>query len=364
MENKSVLFILQNLEGGGAEKVFVHIANGFSLNGFDVEILLGENSGDYFHLLDPLVKISILNAKTFVDYIYKLPSFFRRNTYSYVFTASDYISAATIIAKFILKSDFQSIVTLHYHLPYELSVLPTLNRKWLTWINRNILIKASKIIAVSNGVNEGFRKVTKKSGKYPITIFNPVIDHTMYKFAEEAIDNGFTIHPFIITVGALIEQKNQLLLLQAFKKFSDNFANVDLVILGAGPKEEELKEFVVNNNLASKVHFLGFQKNPFKFIKKASLFVLSSDCEGLGNVIIEALGLGINVVSTDCPSGPREILEDEKYGWLAKVNDSDDLVLKIEQALNNPKPSLLLQGRANDFLISNIVSEYLHLLET
>lgn len=364
MGNKSVLFILQNLEGGGAEKVFVHIANGFSLNGIDVEILLGENSGDYFHLLQPQIKITILNAKTFFDYNYKLPSLFKKNNYAYVFTASDYISAATIIAKFIVKAHFQSIVTLHYHLPYQLSVLPTLNRKWLTWINRNILIKASKIIAVSNGVNEGFRKVTKKSGHYPITIYNPVIDHSMHMLAEETLDGDFTINPFIITVGALIEQKNQILLLQTFKKLSDKFVNVDLVILGTGPKEDELKKFVINNNLASKVHFLGFQKNPFKFIKKASLFVLSSDCEGLGNVIIEALGLGINVVSTDCPTGPREILENEKYGWLAKVNDSDDLALKIENALNNPKPSSLLQGRANDFIISNIVSEYLQLIET
>ena len=124
MRNKTVLFILQNLEGGGAEKVFVHIANGFASNGIDVEILLGENTGDYFNFLDSRIKISILNARTFVDYNYKLSSFFRRKCYTFVFTASDYISAASVIAKFIIGADFEIIVTLHYYLPYQLSILP------------------------------------------------------------------------------------------------------------------------------------------------------------------------------------------------------------------------------------------------
>ncbi len=361
MKNKSVLFIIEDLCEGGAEKVFVHIANGFSKNGYDVEILLGKNQGDFFNLLNPEIKISILNAWTFFDLNYKLPFFFRKNFYTYVFTASDYISAATIIAKFITKSQFQTIVTLHYDLPFQLSILPFLNRKWLAWINSAILTKASKIVAVSDGVNKGFRKVTKKTGQYPITIYNPVIDPTIYELGDEAIDDKFTDRPFIITVGRLCEQKNQLLLLESFKKISGKFTSFNLLILGTGPREEELKKFVSENKIASKVHFLGFQQNPFRYIKKAKLFVLSSHYEGLGNVIIEALGLGINVVSTDCPSGPGEILQQGKFGWLSKINDIDDLALKMEVALLNPKPSSLLQGRATDFLVHNIVDEYLNI---
>ena len=359
MKHKKVLFILQNLEGGGAEKVFVHIANGFASNGFDVEILLGENTGDYFTFLNADIKISFLKARTFVDYLVKLPVFFKDKSYSSVFTASDYISAATIMAKRIVRGRFQTIVTLHYHLPYQLSVLSPLNRKWLLWLNSNILTRANKIVAVSNGVNIGFREVTKKTGYYPITIYNPVIDDSIFEFANESIEDVFSDRPFIITVGALIEQKNQLLLLEAFKKFSEKFTNFDLLILGTGPKEIALKKFVDDNKLTAKVYFVGFQKNPFKYIKKAQLFVLSSDCEGLGNVIIEALGLGINVVSTDCPSGPREIVEDGKYGWLAKVNDSDDLAIKMQHALLYPKPTSLLQTRGNHFLISNSIAQYL-----
>ena len=361
MINKSVLFIIEDLCEGGAEKVFVHIANGFSKSGFNVEILLGKNKGDFFDLLDPEIKVSVLNAWTFFGLNYKLPIFFRKNSYTYVFTASDYISAATIIAKFITRAQFQTIVTLHYDLPFQLSILPFLNRKWLVWLNSAILTKATKIVAVSNGVNEGFRKVTKKKGPYPVTIYNPVIDQSVFELANQPIENKFTQHPFIITVGRLCEQKNQLLLLNAFKKNSDKFPELNLLILGTGPDEEDLKSFVNKNELASKVHFLGFKKNPFKYIQKAKLFVLSSKYEGLGNVIIEALSLGINVVSTNCPSGPGEILDQGKFGWLSKINDYHDLALKIDMALTDPKPPTLLQLRAKDFLVNNKVAEYIKL---
>ena len=360
--NKSVLFIIEDLCEGGAEKVFIHIANGFSNNGFEVEILLGRNKGDFFSLLNPKIKLSVLNARSFFDLNCKLPLFFLKTAYTHVFTASDYISAATVIAKFLTNAHFETIVTLHYDLPYQLSILPSENRKWLVWLNKNFLAKASKIVAVSKGVNEGFRNITKLKGPYPITIYNPVIDQLVYKLAEEFIENKFSEQPFIITVGRLCEQKNQILLLNAFKIVSEKFPKINLLVLGTGPDKNDLIKFINDNELTTKVHLLGFQNNPFKYIQRAKLFVLSSKYEGLGNVIIEALALGINVVSTNCPSGPAEILDQGRFGWLSDVDDYQDLALKIDIALSNPKPSELLKLRAKNFLVNNKVAEYIKLI--
>lgn len=133
----------------------------FFISGYDVEILLGRKKGDFFDLLNPKIQISVIIGWTFFDLNYKLPIFFWKIFYTHIFTASDYISAVTIIANYLTKAHFQTIVTLHYDLSFQLSIIPFENRKWLIWLNRTFLTKATKIVAVSDGVNDGLRKVTK-----------------------------------------------------------------------------------------------------------------------------------------------------------------------------------------------------------
>ena len=363
MNKTKVLFILNDLGGGGAEKVFVHIANGFESKGLATEMLLAENRGVYFDIVSPTIPLHILGAKSFLDILRKLPTFLKGKNYTHVFTAFDYISAATIITNKRLKQKLVTIATLHYNLPYQLSILPRVNRVWLKYLNKYIIANADKLVCVSNGVGEGFKQVVGIKDLLIKTIYNPVVESSLYKQANEDIEDNYKRIEYLITIGRLNKQKNQKNLLQAFQLVLQKNPNLHLLILGAGPKEFELKDICNGLAIRENVHFLGFQPNPFKYLARAKLFVLSSDYEGLGNVIIEALALGINVVSTDCPSGPREILNNEKYGWLSEMKNPDDLAAKINWALEHPKPPSFLKERSKFFEKDLIVKEYLNILK-
>lgn len=167
--------------------------------------------------------------------------------------------------------------------------------------------------------------------------------------------------PVLIHAARLIEQKNQQLLLRAFAKVR-NKTSCRLLILGEGPLEESLKETARLLGIIDDVDFLGWRDNIFNFMHKAVAFVLTSNYEGLPSVLIQAMACGCPVVSTDCPSGPREILKDGKYGFLVPMNDEETLSKCILNILNDNNLgnnlSLLGKKRSKDFGIEIIAEEY------
>jgi glycosyltransferase involved in cell wall biosynthesis len=365
MKNKKVLIILNDLSGGGAERIFVNIANDFVGAGVEVEFLLGRKIGVYFDILQKQIPVHELNAFNLYQYTKKLSRFLRNKEYTHIFTASDYITVATILAKKRLKFSAVIIATLHYNLPYQLSILPLPQKIWLKFLNRYFIPRADEIVAVSKGVADGFEKnLRRKKRKTVKVIYNPVFDDSIYQKAVEPLQDDFLDQDKItlINIGRLEIQKNHALLVDAFRLLSPNYDNLQLLILGQGSLENGLKKQVEEAGLNKKIHFLGFRQNPFSYLAKSDLFVLSSSYEGLPTVLIEALALGINVVSTDCPSGPDEILEYGKYGWLARNNDATFLAEAIEKGLANKKEASFLQKRALLFHKSNIIPQYLNLI--
>ena len=155
--------------------------------------------------------------------------------------------------------------------------------------------------------------------------------------------------------------KNQELIIRAYNKIK-NRSNTKLLILGQGEKKEELQTLANNLGIGDDVIFLGWRKNPFNIISQCDLFVLSSDWEGLPLVIIEAMSFGIPVISTDCPSGPREILENGKYGVLVKPKDEDKLADAISKLLSDrqlrSELSELGKRRANEFSLKKMLDNY------
>ena len=364
MTKKKILFILQNFEGGGAERVFIHIANGFYEQGYEVSFLLGNKTGVYFDLVNPDIRILELKAKSLFSYLLKLPTIFKRNNYSHIFTASDNISIAAVIIKKFTRVKPVIICTLHYNLHFMLSLLPWANRQWVRLSNKYFITHADKLVAVSMGVAEGFKKGTCKQVVQLQTIYNPVFDEEIYVKAtkpvtEDLFNSG---KKTLLTVGRLSKQKNQQCLLKAFSKLVQTDKNIQLIILGIGPLERELKKLTADLDLMDSVHFLGFKQNPFNYIQRSDLFVLSSLFEGLPTVIIESMALGINVVSTNCFSGPAEILGEGKLGWLCSVNDADDLAEKIIKALEKPKQREELINAAQQYNTKNIIRHYMDIV--
>ena len=363
MSEKKILFIIQDLDYGGAEKVFISLANGFAKEGHSVCMLLGKRTGVYFDLVDDAVVIEDIDAITLLDYCRKLPGFLKNKEFTHVFTAFDYISVAVYLIKKWKRYNFKFIATLHYDLPYQLSIIPKVNKMWLSWINKTFIAKADKLIAVSKGVGRGFEKVVGKQMDNLQTIYNPVFSDAIFSYSAEPLKEPLKGKKNIIFIGRLVEQKAPLFLLKAFCLVQKELPDVHLYIVADGPLRAEMEECLIKNKLTPFVHLVGFDPNPYKYLAKGNLLVLSSLYEGLGNVIIEALALGINVVSTDCPSGPGEILDNGKYGWLSPINDTKKLSHNIIEALENPMNSNILQTRAGMFRESVIVKEYLTVLE-
>jgi len=365
MKNKKVLIILNDLSGGGAERIFVNIANDFTDTGLETELLLGKKQGVYFDALKGKIPVHELKAVSLFQYVKRLPAFLKNTDYTHIFTASDYISVATVIAKKKIKLPAKIIATLHYNLPYQLSILPLPQRAWIKYLNRQYISKADEIVAVSNGVKDGFRKtVGDDKSNHLKTIYNPVFDDSLYKKGREEIEEDYFEKgkTTLINVARLEGQKNQQLLINAFQIAFRQNNNLQLLIIGTGSLEKELRNQIDELGLQDKIYLLGFKQNPFAYIAKSDLFVLSSSYEGLPTVIIEALASGVNVVSTDCPSGPDEILEHGKYGWLAENNNAGSLAASIEKALLNKYNPGFLQERAILFHKKNIIPQYLGLI--
>ena len=361
-----VLFILQDFARGGAERVFVNIANALSDKGINVKFIVGKKTGTYIEFLNKSIEITEINTNNLAQALKTLPKILVEEDCSHIFTASDKFSIAAVIIKKMYNLKGKVIPTLHYDLPYQISILPILNRIYLTLTNRFIISKADTIVAVSNGVAEGFQKVAKRNIEQLITIYNPVFNDGIFNASLENLDEKlfYNNNKTLISIGKLTNTpKNQELLIKAFYILNKTHNNLQLIFLGEGEDKDAFIELTKELGIKENVHFLGFKTNPYKYIVHSNLLVLSSDTEGFGNVIVEALALGVNVVSTDCPSGPKEILENGKYGFLSPVNDPIKLAEAIEKALNIPIDGNFLKSYAQKFSSLNIIEKYFSLLK-
>ena len=361
---RRILFILDNLEGGGAERVFVNIANGFVENGIRVEMLLGRKQGVYLELLHPSIHVTEVGSTHFIGYLRHFRRVFKKSSYSHIFTASHYVSAAAIIVKKSAQITAKIYQTHHYSHPAK---------RELRYLKGDLLLKtlyyvtapfADKIIAVSNGSLEWLRRFSHRELPQALVIYNPVFDDIIFSHAKEEVDFPVDIEAktILLNVGRLTEQKDQLTLLKAFNIYRTENPNSILFILGIGPLKNELQAFIDQHQLQGHVRLEGFHTNPFKWMSKCDLFILSSKYEGFGNVIVEAMALGKTVVSTDCPSGPAEILNSEKLGYLCPTQDPVSMAATISKALKSPLDETILRRSAMKYSVTNIIKQYIDIL--
>lgn len=361
---KKVLFILNDLRGGGAERVFVNIANGFFQNDIPVAFLVGEKEGVYIDLLNPAIPITETGSSTFYRYLKTFPAIFKKQQYTHIFTASDYASAAAILTKKIIGISAKIVVTHHYNLPA--------NRTFKHWkgdlvaklIHHFIFPGADKIIAVSKGSLAWLRKHSNNKLSQAVSIYNPVFDESIYQPANEKINYPIDINGKIILVnaGRLEEQKDQLTLLKAFSILKKATPSFVLFILGDGPLRPQLESYIDQHHLHKDVFLMGFDPNPYKWMAGCQVFVSSSISEGFGNVLVEAMALGKTVVSTNCPSGPSEILQNGALGYLCPVQDPPAMATTILNAVNSPLDPAVLKEASRQYTIPAIVKKYIKIL--
>ena len=196
------------------------------------------------------------------------------------------------------------------------------------------------------------------------TIYNPVVSADLHRKAREPLDHPWLNGrgpPVVLAIGRLHKQKDFATLLAAFAVVLRQ-RTARLIVLGRGPLLASLRSLAHKLRIAKHVEFPGFVENPYAFLARASLFVLSSRHEGLANVLIEAMACGCPVVSTNCPFGPDEILEGGRWGELVPVGNPEALAGAMARALDNPPRRHGLRDRTSFFSIEKAVVRYEELL--
>jgi glycosyltransferase involved in cell wall biosynthesis len=223
--------------------------------------------------------------------------------------------------------------------------------------------RADAVVAVSKGVADELAALGEVPREKVHVIHNPIDSGRIIRQAEAQPEHPWFQPgqpPVLLAAGRLHPQKDYPTLLRAFASLR-KARKLRLAILGEGRERPRLEQLIGDLGIGEDVRLLGFQQNPFAFMARAAVFVLSSAWEGLGNVLIEALACGCPVVSTDCPHGPSEILEKGRYGALVPVGDPQELAHAIVAALERPADARAGVERARAFDIQNIAEQYVQL---
>ena len=229
---------------------------------------------------------------------------------------------------------------------------------------RRIFADATHFIGVSRGTSDSLETVTRVPSNRITTIYNPAVTPHLFVKMQESPCHPWLLYdgtPVVLAVGQLAPRKDYPTLIKAFARVVSR-RPCRLIILGEGSKRTEIEELVKKYDLTDRVSLPGWTENPFAFMSRASLFVLSSSCEGFSMVLAEALACGCPVVSTDCPSGPAEILRNGDIGPLVPIGDDAALSKAMEHVLDQPSNKQMLQQRAMDFSADRAVAAYEKLL--
>ena len=336
MPKVKVLFVLKDaLRGCGVTKVTLNLATQLKEQGHNVGIYIMDGSNGQLEQFKPFATFIGNNGgvKGILKYSIHLAKFIKNEQYSLVVSAKEQANILTYCAS-LLNGLFTPIYTRHCAFDVsdqELSV------KNITRLYNLYSKGRGKIVAVSNDLANYIKQQLPKAANKIYFCPNPVVNHTLFEKSVNNTDNFSHNKPYMCAVGRLCEQKGFDLLLTSYKLASDENPNLpDLLIVGEGPDLDILSEQRKSLNLEDKVHFTGFTTNPYYVMANSEIFLLSSRHEGLPTVLIEALALQKNIVSYDCPTGPREILQNGKYGALVKVGDVQGFATNINKLLNNP----------------------------
>lgn len=366
---KKVLLILPNLAGGGAEKVMLTLLENLDRKKATYYFLVVNKEGPYVNDLPEDINI--------IDLGIKGKFFFRKKMFK---VQKNLILEINRIKPDVILTTLTemniTILSIRNYLKNSPKIVVRETNppspRWKSWKKKIMKYlysifysKADEIIAISKGVKNDLITFSKIPERKVKVIYNPLpIRDIQYKSTKECKiindqDKAFNI----ISIGRLTEQKDYPTLLKAFKIVSEYY-NVNLYILGEGNEYHNLIELRKELRLQDKVHFLGFQENPYAFLKNSNLFILSSKWEGFGLVIVEALATGTPVIATNADGAPEEILEGGKYGILTRVGDVESMADYIVKFINKnivfDENSLI--NRSFEFDVNVISDKYLKLL--
>lgn len=359
-----VALFLPSLRGGGAERVMVSLANGLAAQGWRVDLVVGNACGTYLKHVAPDVTVIDLQASRVLYSLPALVRYLRRSRPTVMLSALNHANIIALWACKLAGVNTRVVISEHNNLTRDMHSESTWRLRLIPLLMRCCYSKAHAIVAVSNGVADDLAKVLALPRERLDVIYNPVVTEQLHELSARTVIHPWLAigePPVILAVGRLTEQKDYPTLINAFAALRARQA-ARLVILGEGELRERLEAMAESLGLSADLLFLGFVDNPYAWMRQASLFVLSSAWEGLPTVLVEAMACGTPVISTDCPSGPAEILENGAWGQLVPVGNPEMLCEAMAAGLSG-EPGPDVERRAQQFDLDQAVKAYLHVMQ-
>jgi glycosyltransferase involved in cell wall biosynthesis len=387
------LFVRSFGGGGGAERVMLNLATGLADQGHRVDLVMGRKEG---HFLDEIPdKINIIDLKVRSAYqllpvVLKMPrvaatlaasllrpgvpwilgavpglaAYLNQQRPAALLSALSYPNIAAVLARRLSPASTRMVISVHNHLSVATAQAGKAAEKNFPQLARRLYPEADRVVAVSDGVADDLAQTIQLARSRITTIYNPVFRPDLMTLAQAPLEHAWFAPgapPVILGIGKLKPQKDFGCLIRAFARVrADRPAR--LLILGEGSQREAVLSLARQLRVADDIALPGFVANPFAYLGRAAVFALSSAWEGLPTVIIEALACGCPIVSTDCPSGPAELLERGAYGSLVPVGDDTALAQAILATLDTPPHRDRLLDRARQFSVDRAVEQYLSVL--
>jgi glycosyltransferase involved in cell wall biosynthesis len=344
IKNLHIALFIPSLSGGGAERVFVTLANNFADMGFRVDLILTKKKGAYLNEVSSLVKIINLNTSRVVLSTIPLYKYLSRQRPEVLLSTLPAANAVAMVVSAMLGGKVPLIVREASMASISLTQTKNKNKNRIISLFYNVFkSQIKKLIAGSVCVAKDAISYYNINSSRVVTINNPVITKRLYELSDLTPKHKWfddEKNQIILGVGRLVEVKNFKLLIDAFAVVSVYNKRAKLIILGEGPERKKLEMQICELGLGDKVDLLGFVNNPFGYMAKASVYVLSSNYEGLPATLIQAMACGSAVISTDCPGGSREILQEGKLGVLVAVGDIDAMAIAMAEALNTKQKKI------------------------
>lgn len=363
LQKKLISILLPDLRGGGAERVAVNLANSLAQRGYAVDMVLLSAKGEFLGSLRPNIRVVDLQAKRLRDAIFPFVRYLRSAQPSAVLACMWPLTIISLWGRALSRVPARVVVAEHT----TWSRTQLLMRRTVGWQVRTsmhyVFPQADGIVAVSKGAADDMASFANLDRNAITVIYNPVVGDQKPASTVPLAPAGWWIgsHSRVLAVGTLTPTKDFATLLAAFAQMRQQ-VDARLLILGEGGNRSALEAQVRGLDIEASVFMPGFLNDPSPYYQHADLHVLSSIAEGLPTVIIEALEAGKPVVSTDCPSGPREILCDGQFGRLVPVGDAAAMAAAMAESLESTHDTAALKARAQDFSIDKAVDRYEALL--
>ena len=331
-----IAFFLPSVRGGGAQRVIVNLAQGIIERGHPVDVVLATADGVFLDHLPPAVRVVDLRAGRLIRSLLPLRRYLRRERPRILVSSMTHANLIALWAARLAGGRTPVMVTVHNTMSESTPDERGLGGRLALPLLRTFYPWAESIVAVSRGAADDLARTTGLPRERVDVIYNPVITPAILAAAARPPEHPWLAPgepPVVLGVGRLTRQKDFPTLIRAFAEVRRE-RPARLLILGEGEDRPSLESLVVELGLGADVALPGFRDDALACMAGSAVFVLSSAWEGLPTVLIEALAAGTRVVSTDCPSGPREILQDGRLGALVPVGDARALAGAITAALD------------------------------